>query len=243
MLRSLNRKQRVELFKSIHLNKGITRALNLISTREDPEIGLSNEALTVILTEAWSCDSIAGGFAVFGCDTLEYAIRLRHLLGDGRDLHIYDSFDEIPVPGAEDYISSGLDSREGEDTIITTRPEVTIPPRITGPQQIKDIPIPDVIAYWSAMEDAGGKPAITHPGSFVYQDCPYPLSFILLDAKLYAPTMDAIELALPNLAPGGKMMVRLRDDEPGVEAALDSFDLDVYDGYLISEFVVYQKGI
>lgn len=240
--RPMNRIDRVEYQKNLRLDRGLIRALEELEPRPEPgsgEPGLTNEEMEEVLNAAWQLKEAGGAFLVFGYDTLEYAIRLAGMLGRGAELHVYDSFAGAPPMGPKDY-EGGYFSRDGEDPLCV-RPEPAPQPRAYGPSVQSYPPSIEVEAFWASMVAAGAKPAVTHEGDFAGQSYPYPVAFSLIDAGLYQSTLDAVTESVGRLSPGGLLMVRMLEDEVGVEAALAEADLGDMGSFIVTGFVVFQK--
>lgn len=246
MLRTLNRKQWVAYLKTLRLNRGLARAERSVQLRQEPgsgDPGLTNEEMLQVVDAAWQARDAAGAFVVVGYSTLEYATRLALMLGRGADVHVYDSFSGPPAPGPEDYPSGcGPDPREGEVPPCDRPPQNPPLPSMYGPAWVSQLPTPEVTAFWAAMSAAGARPAITHQGDFFAQQWPGSVAFAVVDASMYRPTLDALREVTRRLSVGGIMMVRMSDDEPGVEAATECFDFGDLESFMVPGFAVFQRG-
>ena len=129
-------------------------------------------------------------------------------LGDrGREIHVYDSFQGMPVPGVEesDHLAVG-ELWSSPDDVRTTH------------------------AAW-------GTPApVIHPGWFAETlptDLPDEIAFAYLDGDFYASTLTALTHCVPRLVPTGVLLVddyadtvanpRAWDGLPGVKRACDAY--------------------
>lgn len=171
------------------------------------------DRLRVIADElaALTARGLPGAVVEFGCYRGAMALWIRSVLdslGDrDREIHVYDSFQGMPAPGAED--SDHLAAGE----------------LWSSPDDVR------------ATHAAWGRPApVIHPGWFdeiLRTELPDEIAFAYLDGDFYASTLTGLGYCVPRLASGAVLLVddyadtavnpRAWDGLPGVKRACDAY--------------------
>lgn len=156
-------------------------------------------------------NKIPGDVVEFGCYAGTTSLFIRRLLdqqgqSQSRTFHVYDSFEGLPVKGAEDQSAAGIDFKAGKLSV--------------GKKELLN-----------QFKAAGLKPPITHKGWFnqlAADDVPKQIAFAFLDGDFYQSILDSLQLVWPNMAPGGVVIVDdyKREALPGVERAVQGFCQD-----------------
>lgn len=171
------------------------------------------DRLSVIADElaALTARGLPGAVVELGCYWGAMALWIRSVLdslGDcDREIHVYDSFQGMPAPGAED--SDHLAAGE-----LWSSPD-------------------DVRATHAAW---GRAAPVIHPGWFdetLPTELPDEIAFAYLDGDFYASTLTGLTHCIPRLAPTGVLLIddyadtavnpRAWDGLPGVKRACDGY--------------------
>ncbi|MFN7976724.1 MAG: TylF/MycF/NovP-related O-methyltransferase [Vicinamibacterales bacterium] len=160
--------------------------------------------------------AVPGEVAELGCHEGLTAALLQHTIdetGGGRQLHVFDSFEGLPPPTAEDARGEAPVTRAGELAVAEARLHET-------------------------FARFGLRPPVVHKGWFdqTLHDLPDALAFVHLDADLYASTATALAAVYPRLSRGAIVVLDDYHDPdevpcrwslfPGVKRAADEFLAD-----------------
>lgn len=160
---------------------------------------------------------VPGDVAELGCHEGLTAALLQDTLDEfasDKRLHVYDSFEGLPSPTAEDARTSDAATRRG------------------------DLAVP-AAALLRTFAEFGLRPPEIHKGWFEHTlpgELPAQLAFVHLDADLYASTCTALPAIYPRLSPGAVVVLDDYHDPdalpttwslfPGVKRACDEFLAD-----------------
>ena len=171
---------------------------SLVSTQVD------RKQVRVILTELEKVleRGARGAVVEFGCYIGTTSLFIRRLLDerqDGREFHVYDSFEGLPPKTAEDESWAGEQFQAGELAVSKKR-------------------------FIQQFQKAGLKPPITHKGWFSdlsSSDVPDKIAFAFLDGDFYESIRDSLKLVRPRMKAGGTIIIDdyAREALPGVAKA------------------------
>jgi O-methyltransferase len=171
---------------------------------------ISREGLAVIWRELEYIlqQNIPGHIVEFGCYLGTTSLFLRRLLdkyaqSEGRELHVYDSFEGLPAKTAEDTSAAGTDFAQGK--IAASKKQLL-----------------------QEFRRANLKPPIIHKNWFnqlTQNDIPTPIAFAFLDGDFYESILDSLNLIWPNLSKHACIVVDdyRRPELPGTDKALAKF--------------------
>ncbi|WP_043687252.1 TylF/MycF/NovP-related O-methyltransferase [Streptomyces xylophagus] len=154
---------------------------------------------------------VDGAFVELGCHRGAMTVWVRSILDlhdePHREMHVYDSFQGLPAPGASD------SDHVGEGELVTTPDEVRA-----------------VHARW------GKTCPVIHAGWFeetLPTELPKRIAFGYLDGDFYDSIMTSLQYCVPRMAPGGILIIDDYADMhanpaawnglPGVKAACDAY--------------------
>ncbi|MBC7581370.1 class I SAM-dependent methyltransferase [Aeromicrobium sp.] len=145
----------------------------------------------------------AGAVVEFGCyigTTSLFIQRLLDARGDGREFHVYDSFEGLPAKVAQDDSPAGMQFQAGELSISKK-------------------------GFIREFQKAGLRPPRIHKGWFSNlstQDVPEQIGFAFLDGDFYDSIHDSLKLVLPRLTAGATIIIDdyAREALPGVAKAV-----------------------
>lgn len=156
---------------------------------------------------------VPGAVVELGCHEGLTAALLQHTIDEAGAtcrLHVFDSFEGLPAPTAEDARGDAPVTRAGELAVAEARLHQTFAEF--------GLRLPDVHKGW--FDDTLG-------------DLPDTLAFVHLDADLYASTLTALAAVYPRLSPGAIVVLDDYHDPdavpcrwslfPGVKRAADEF--------------------
>lgn len=152
---------------------------------------------------------VPGSVVELGCNAGLTSVWLARIIEDcapGRPLHLFDSFEGLPVRGQHDaYLKEG-DCRASVD-------------EVEGNFGTWNLPIPEIHAGWFDQ---------TLPVA-----CPEQICFAYLDGDFYDSIKTSLEYVYPRLSPGGVILIddycdldanpRAWDGLPGVKRACDDY--------------------
>jgi O-methyltransferase len=165
---------------------------------------INKNQLDTILTELERVlPSLDGAVVEFGCYIGTTSLFLRRLLdayGDGREFHVYDSFEGLPPKTALDESRAGDQFRAGELAV--------------GKKE-----------FLRQFQKAGLRPPLVHKGWFkdvAPADVPEQIAFAFLDGDFYESIRDSLRLVLPRMQSGGSIVVDdyAREALPGAARAV-----------------------
>jgi O-methyltransferase len=166
---------------------------------------VNKDQLTVILRELERLliSGPDGAVVEFGCYIGTTSLFIRRLLDahtDERQFHVYDSFAGLPPKTKED------ESRAGEQFVAG---ELTVSKK----------------QFLHEFQKAGLRAPFTHKGWFTdltAKDVPSPIAFAFLDGDFYGSIRDSLRLVLPQMQPGGTIIVDdyAREALPGAAKAV-----------------------
>lgn len=145
----------------------------------------------------------SGAVVEFGCyigTTSLYIRRLLDAVSDGREFHVYDSFEGLPPKTSKDTSPAGIQFQAGE--LRVSKKE-----------------------FLRAFQKASLRPPIIHKGWFSRlrdQDVPTAIAFAFLDGDFYESIRDSLQLVLPHMQQGGVIIVDdyAREALPGAAKAV-----------------------
>ena len=163
------------------------------------------EQVHVILRELLNVldKDIDGAVVEFGCYIGTTSLFIRRLLDmqrDGREFHVYDSFEGLPPKSAQDGSVAGDQFVAGELSVSK-----------------KD--------FLREFQKAGVTPPRVHKGWFsdlTAADIPDQIAFAFLDGDFYESIRDSLRLVLPRLSSGATIIIDdyAREALPGVAKAV-----------------------
>jgi O-methyltransferase len=166
---------------------------------------VSRDQLTVILGELEKCleGNQSGAVVEFGCYVGTTSLFIRRLLderGDGREFHVYDSFEGLPRKTAADESGAGEQFRAGELAVSKKQ-------------------------FHQQFQKAGLRPPTVHKGWFgdlSATDVPSKIAFAFLDGDFYESIRDSLQLVLPHMQQGGAIVIDdyAREALPGAARAV-----------------------
>lgn len=178
--------------------------LKQVSDIETKEIlRLAGESLSL----SGESPSVAGDIVEMGCYEGDTSLLFAEMLkraGSDKKLWIYDSFEGLPEKTIEDASEAGRDFRKGE--LFTTKKYVK--------QRFlrANLPVPVIKKAWFSE---------LNPET----DMPERICFAFLDGDLYESIKISLELVVPKMADGGKIVVHDYNniELPGVTKAVEGF--------------------
>lgn len=166
---------------------------------------VSREQVEVILRELEVVlgKELDGAVVEFGCYIGTTSLFIRRLLdarGDGREFHVYDSFEGLPPKSPEDSSRAGEQFTAGE--LMVSKKQ-----------------------FVREFQKAGLRPPIIHKGWFkdlTEADVPKKIAFAFLDGDFYESIKGSLKLVLPRLQKGGVIIIDdyAREALPGVAHAV-----------------------
>lgn len=147
-----------------------------------------------------------GAVVELGCyigTTSLFIKRLLNELADGREFHVYDSFEGLPTKTYQDNSAAGVDFKAGELSVSKKQ-------------------------FLEQFRRAKLSPPIIHKGWFdklTAQDLPQDIAFAFLDGDFYGSILTSLQLVWPRLAEQGSIAIDdyRRETLPGVEQAINDF--------------------
>ncbi len=151
---------------------------------------------------------VEGAVVEFGCYVGTTSVYIRRVLdelhqSDGREFHVYDSFEGLPEKSDQDHNAAGVDFEAGK--LFVTRKE-----------------------FLQQFRSGNLRPPVIHKGWFNElspQDVPEPIAFAFLDGDFYDSIISSLRLVYPKMSAGGKIVIDdyQRETLPGVERAIHDF--------------------
>ncbi|HET6924235.1 MAG TPA: TylF/MycF/NovP-related O-methyltransferase [Candidatus Saccharimonadales bacterium] len=144
-----------------------------------------------------------GAVVEFGCYIGTTSLFIRRLLDalgdDGRELHVYDSFEGLPPKTTADASPAGEQFKAGELSVSKKQ-------------------------FLTEFKKAGLRPPVIHKGWFndlTTTDVPETIALAFLDGDFYTSIRDSLKLVLPRMQPGGAIVIDdyAREALPGVARA------------------------
>jgi O-methyltransferase len=183
---------------------------NLIKRHPLVSDQINPEELRVILRELAAVieQGTVGAIVEFGCYRGTTSLFIRRLLDhyqDGREFHVYDSFQGLPPKKQQDNSVAGDQFQAGELTV--------------SKKQLSH-----------EFHKAQLKSPVVHKAWFnqlTDRDVPTSIAFAFLDGDFYASIMDSLKLVYPRMSRGGRIVIDdyNREALPGVSRAVhDYFD-------------------
>jgi O-methyltransferase len=165
---------------------------------------VNTNQLHVILTELnKTLSRLDGAVVEFGCyigTTSLFSRRLLECHNDGREFHVYDSFEGLPPKTTQDQSRAGEQFQAGELAVSKKQ-------------------------FLQQFQKAGLRPPIIHKGWFsniTAADVPAHIAFAFLDGDFYESIRDSMQLVLPRMQPGGIVIIDdyAREALPGAARAV-----------------------
>ena len=160
-----------------------------------------------IIDLAKKCLKVEGDVMEMGCYKGDTSLLLAEVLvGTGKELWIYDSFEGLPEKGAEDESALGVNFKQGE--LLVTKREVKERFLRAG------LPVPAIKKAWFA--------------DLVETDLPEKISLAFLDGDLYESIKDSLHLVGSKMTNGGIIIIHDYNNPalPGVVKAVDEWMKD-----------------
>ncbi len=165
---------------------------------------VNKDQLGVILSELEKVldGNVDGAIVEFGCYIGTTSLFIRRMLdsrADARPFHVYDSFEGLPPKTTQDLSRAGEQFQAGELAVSKKQ-------------------------FLQQFQKAGLRPPIAHKGWFrdvTPADVPTPIALAFLDGDFYESIRDSLKLVLPNMQPGGVVIIDdyAREALPGAARA------------------------
>ena len=165
---------------------------------------VSEKEVEIVRRELAAVMGLDGDVCEFGCYIGTTSVFLaRDLMGSGKTLYLYDSFEGLPEKTREDQSPAGEQFKAGE--LLATKAQLIRNLKSTG------APMPVIKKGW--FSDLTGK------------DVPETISFAFLDGDYYHSVKDPLKLIWPRLTPGATVVVDDYANEalPGAAKAVDEW--------------------
>jgi O-methyltransferase len=147
---------------------------------------------------------VPGAITEFGCYSGTTSVFITRLLaGQGREFHVYDSFEGLPPKLPQDTNAAGINFKAGELSVSKKQ-------------------------FMQTYARAGLPLPIIHKGWFDRLPpaaVPSDIAFAFLDGDFYGSIISSLRLVWPRLAPGATVCVHdyKRETLPGVERAIHDY--------------------
>lgn len=152
---------------------------------------------------------VPGHIVELGCFAGETAGQMRRLLDatgqQGRELHVYDSWEGVPAPTPEDVPADPRIGGFTKGTCVCARANFEAHFAHEG------LPLPHVHSGWF--------------GQISDEEYPSPIAFAFFDGDMYSSIMDSFVKVYPKLSVGGRVVIDDYEWEvlPGVKTACQNF--------------------
>ncbi|MDB5185216.1 MAG: hypothetical protein JWN38_1024 [Candidatus Saccharibacteria bacterium] len=162
--------------------------------------------LAVILQALSRSLAVDGAVVEFGCYRGTTSLYIRRLLDhfkDGREFHVYDSFEGLPVKAAQDQSPAGEQFQAGE--LAASKKQ------FIHEFQKAHLALPQIHKGWFSELAAEAVPS--------------PIAFAFLDGDYYESIMSSLKLIEAKLAPGATIIIDDYANEalPGAARATDDW--------------------
>lgn len=181
--------------------QGISQKYPLVSDQ------MSKDQIAVILQSLERLLPLQEGAVVeFGCYLGTTSLFIRRLLdayGNGREFHVYDSFEGLPPKTAADESRAGEQFQAGELAVSKKQ-------------------------FVQQFQKAGLKPPVVHKGWFKDlsgRDVPEKIAFAFLDGDFYESILYSLRLVVPRMTSGGMIIIDdyAREALPGAAKAAHEY--------------------
>ncbi len=177
----------------------------LINTYPPTSDQIETDELFIILTELAQVVeyNVLGDVVEFGCFVGTTALFLQRLLAGNKTLHVYDSFEGLPVKGQQDESPLGKQFEPGQ--LHASKADF-----IKNFKKAR-LPLPRIHKAWFKELKAN--------------QLPDHIAFAFLDGDYYASVMTSLRLIWPRLSPGAVIIVDdyYNEELPGAAKAVDEW--------------------